>query len=460
MLTNNPVSVSADWTLVYDAEADGDLQALVQSRGAGGAYWLISDSKPDLPIDGYLVPENVLYAAAVSASDNAKLYCRSAAGGSVVAVVCSAADSQSSQQIASVIGNKSDAPASNDSGSFSLMSMIKRISSSFTTFLANISNYTSTGTISALNQEVGVPVGNRGAVGIQLTGTPTGCTVSFYASMDGGSSYTPVNVTPFSNGGDNNPVGSTSTAGRFVFVGGGFTNFKAVVTTGASAGSFDCVLTATPSLRNVGVPAIGSALDSAASSDTGNATLIQLVKRLLTKFTNDSAGRLLTLGRLDYRTSQMEATLQGKCFFAQIKATTTASQYQSLQIWNPANSGKALQVSSVLAAVQTAGKVYPFIEAAAIGSGSGGAIINNKSDGSAASFQMRTNSAGSATSPLVTEGIQVTSTTTSGQGLLISGQSIVLMPGYGLRYEYASTSGSQAFTLSATVTEIDIAQVS
>jgi len=178
--------------------------------------------------------------------------------------------------------------------------------------------------------------------------------------------------------------------------------------------------------------------------------------------TNGGTNRIQTSrGILDPRTSQMEATLQGKGWFVQGKVTATSTQYGSVQIWNPANSGKTLQISSVLAAVETAGKVYPFMENAAKGTvpGSGVVALNNKGGVTdSPSFEIRTQSAAAATTPLLTEGIQVTSTLPSGQGLLISGQSIVLPPGYGYRFEYAVTT-QKYMIISATITEIDNAQV-
>lgn len=178
--------------------------------------------------------------------------------------------------------------------------------------------------------------------------------------------------------------------------------------------------------------------------------------------TNGGTNRIQTSrGILDPRTSQMEATLQGKGWFVQCKVTATSTQYGSVQIWNPANSGKTLQISSVLAAVETAGKVYPFMENAAKGTvpGSGVVALNNKGGVTdSPSFEIRTQSAAAATTPLLTEGIQVTSTLPSGQGLLISGQSIVLPPGYGYRFEYAVTT-QKYMIISATITEIDNAQV-
>lgn len=202
------------------------------------------------------------------------------------------------QKILASIGLTTDPMAGSDTGANSLIAFVKRTNDYLNQLITNFTNYTSTGVLTNINEAVGVAIGNRGAVGIQVSGTNAGGVVTFYASMDNGGSYFPVNVTPFSNGGDNNPVGTASAAGKFVFIGGGFTHFRAQLTTPGS-GTFNVSLVATPSLRNVGVPSIGSALDTAASSDTGSATLIQLIKRLLLKtpavasntFTLNAAGQ-------------------------------------------------------------------------------------------------------------------------------------------------------------------------
>lgn len=179
-------------------------------------------------------------------------------------------------------GAKNDAVAVNDDGAYTIIGRLKRISYYLSSILNAFSNRPSSAVLYAVGNSLVVPAGDCGAVGIQITGTNAGGVITFKASQDGGLTYFAVNAIPISSGGDNNPTATASAAGNFVIIGGGFTHVKAELTS-AGAGSFSVSAVATPAHRNVGVPAIGSAMDTAASSDTGTGTLIQLVKRLLTK---------------------------------------------------------------------------------------------------------------------------------------------------------------------------------
>lgn len=144
-------------------------------------------------------------------------------------------------------------------------------------------NKTGAAVLAALNDVITVETGIKGAAAIRLTGVNAGAVVTFYGSVDGGVTFDiPVNATPFSTGGDNTPVSTAAAAGLYTFNGGIFTHVQARLTT-AGGGSFTAKSVATPAVRNIGLPALGSALDSAATSDSGTFTLISLFKRLLGK---------------------------------------------------------------------------------------------------------------------------------------------------------------------------------
>jgi len=178
--------------------------------------------------------------------------------------------------------------------------------------------------------------------------------------------------------------------------------------------------------------------------------------------TNGGTNRIQTSrGILDHRTSQMEATLQGKCWFVQFAQGAVSGQTSYVQIWNPSNSGKYLQVSAILTYLGTTSKIYYFVGSSAKGSTTGAVIRNNRTDYALdpvtypASFEVRGGS-GTATTP-GDAGVQITSTNPLGQGVFISGQSLVIAPGTGIWYEVDTV--NKAITLTATVTEIPSAQV-
>lgn len=418
MSSFDPVALTTTWAPVYDASANGDFVGIVEARGNTQVMLFIGTVAPNSGAAGIILDANKPQSISLSQAAGSVLYMRTISGAAVAALV------QNDVSVAAVIGTKSDAMAGSDTGASSLMAFIKRLATGLTSLITNFSNYSNTGTINSLNQEVSIPIGNRGAVGIQIGGNAANGLITFYGSMDGGSTWVPAYVEPYGNSQYSVLTSTHTGTGKYLFNGGGFTNFKAKITTAPDSGSFAIILNATPAPRSMHV--LG-----------------------------------MVNNRLDPRTSQMEATLQGRCWFVQFTQPGVSGQFSYVQIWNPSNSGKYLQVSAILAYLGATSKIYYFTGNSAKGSTTGAVIRNNRTDYALdpvtypPSFEVRGGS-GTATTP-GDAGVQITSTNPTGQGVFISGQSLVIAPGTGIWFEVDTI--NRAITLTATVTEIPSAQV-
>lgn len=165
-------------------------------------------------------------------------------------------------QFVTSIGAPANASATTDTGTFSLISLFKRSLTYLSTLAgavtagilqtaqkSNAPQVVSTTALGALNAVATVATDGMSTAVVQLTGTWVG-TVTWQASVDGGTTYNPVNMVPLVAGGGAG-VGTATVPGQWEMACGGYTHFQAKMTAYTS-GSATARLTAsngTKSLR-------------------------------------------------------------------------------------------------------------------------------------------------------------------------------------------------------------------
>ena len=107
MPTKTPVPVTRDWKLIYDSTVDGDYNGLIQAQGAGGAYFVISDTMPAPSALGVLVQSPELVPVVLKSASTDRLYARAVlSDASIILGVPGVASD--GQQVAAEIGSKTD----------------------------------------------------------------------------------------------------------------------------------------------------------------------------------------------------------------------------------------------------------------------------------------------------------------------------------------------------------------
>ncbi len=150
----------------------------------------------------------------------------------------------------------------------------------------------------------------------------------------------------------------------------------------------------------------------------------------------------------DQKTSNTQASLAGVSSKGWINCPAVAAKFSAVQIWNPAGSGVNLLLIGVNGMnASTTMKWFPFLDSTKL-STLGGFQQNLKVGASALPFEMYFQALDAKT---VTNGLGVTISTTTpqGGGLLMSGETICIPPGFGLRYEAETANIST--TLFATI---------
>ena len=151
------------------------------------------------------------------------------------------------------LGTTADAAVTSASTSGSAISWLRGIWTALngtlkTASQANAPRVAATGQLAAANAVVTLAVDGMNAAVVQLTGAWVG-SVSWFASVDGGTTYFPVNMLPF-GGGASTP--SASANGQWEFAAGGLTHLQAQMTAWTS-GSATALLAAASGLKSVRV---------------------------------------------------------------------------------------------------------------------------------------------------------------------------------------------------------------
>lgn len=157
-------------------------------------------------------------------------------------------------------------------------------------------NLTATGSLATLASTLGVATGALATVGVQITGSGAGFTLTPQASMDGGATWITVGVVQAGAGAVSTPMTTITANGNWEFAAGGYTNFQLVNSVGASSGTVTANLLATNAPKFVRSVAIGDQADTAASTDTGTFSVLALVKRGLQNWTSLLAKLPASLG--------------------------------------------------------------------------------------------------------------------------------------------------------------------
>ena len=151
------------------------------------------------------------------------------------------------------LGTTADAAVTSASTSGSAISWLRGIWTALngtlkTASQANAPRVAATGQLAAANAVVTLAVDGMNAAVVQLTGAWVG-SVAWLASVDGGTTYFPVNMLPFGGGAS---TSSASANGQWEFAAGGLTHLKAQMTAWTS-GSATALLAAANGLKSVRV---------------------------------------------------------------------------------------------------------------------------------------------------------------------------------------------------------------
>ena len=151
------------------------------------------------------------------------------------------------------LGTTADAAVTSASTSGSAISWLRGIWTALngtlkTASQANAPRVAATGQLAAANAVVTLAVDGMNAAVVQLTGAWVG-TVAWFASVDGGTTYFPVNMLPFGGGAS---TSSASANGQWEFAAGGLTHLQAQMTAWTS-GSATALLAAASGLKSIRV---------------------------------------------------------------------------------------------------------------------------------------------------------------------------------------------------------------
>lgn len=122
------------------------------------------------------------------------------------------------------LGNPTDAQASDDTGTWGIISLLKRLAGRVTTLISQ-NGASATGSISALDGEVALTLSGQSGAFITVGGTFVG-TVNFECSIDNGSSWLAVSGTAFGQAGNNSVASSITVTGNRVFNVSNLTNIR------------------------------------------------------------------------------------------------------------------------------------------------------------------------------------------------------------------------------------------
>ena len=175
-----------------------------------------------------------------------------------------------------------------------------------------------------------------------------------------------------------------------------------------------------------------------------------------TLVTVSSSNPLPILSQPITRNNHQESIFKGRSFKLWVTIAATPSKYASVQIFNPASSGKAIYVIGISASNSTGTmKWYPLINSTPLSTLSGFSR-NLKSDGTSPSFELRTEALTTRTAN-DSFGTNIGSTAPQGATLNTTGEFYLIMPGDGLRYEVETQ--NIGATLYATVFETPISEM-
>lgn len=153
-----------------------------------------------------------------------------------------------------------------------------------------------------------------------------------------------------------------------------------------------------------------------------------------------SDGSIKSMGRLDPRTSEREATAKGRAFEVHAVQDVVTGKYSAVQIYNKANSGYYVQVVIVTAFVGSTTKLYPISDSSPLSTVLSSAYVDCHLHGFSGSVPFEVRGEGLTTKTVTNHvGTTVTSTTSNGQGLFVSGRQKTLPPGSGFRLECDTT---------------------
>lgn len=156
------------------------------------------------------------------------------------------------------------------------------------------------------------------------------------------------------------------------------------------------------------------------------------------------------------RNNHQESIFKGRAFKLWVTIAATPGKYAAVQIFNPASSGNAIYIIGISASNSTGTmKWYPLMNNTPLANLSGFSR-NLKSDGASPSFELRTEALTARTAN-DSFGTSIGSITPQGYALNTTGETYLIMPGDGLRYEVETQ--NIGATLYSTVFEIPLSEM-